>query len=133
MESRAPAAARNAEPSPQDGRGRPHSAQALPGGPDLRPRGRPGAARRPGTSGAYPAPPQPPLERVLCGTFSSADLAEGSLGRLPTQACAATPLLQAARRAQTVQQEGPRSGGWGEEAQARGATVARTERASFPF
>ena len=56
MESRAPAAAHNVEPSPPDGQGRPHSAPGTPRWPSPqtpRPAGRCPPA---GTSGAYPAP-----------------------------------------------------------------------------
>lgn len=108
--------------------------QALPGGPDLRPRGRPGAACRRGPCVRIPLPPQPPLRAgALLGTFRPADLAEGKPGEA-THPGAATPLLRRpdgppnqfpAGRAQGV--------GVGEEAQARGQRSHARNAHPFPL
>lgn len=135
MESRAPAAAHNAEPSPPDGRGRPHSAPGTPRWP--RPQTPRPAGRCPpaGTSGAYPAPAAAAIKSgcFAWNFFVPQTWRRGSLGRLPTQACAATPPSSGgptgppnqfpAGRAQGV--------GVGRGSPGAGATVARTERASL--
>lgn len=137
MESRAPAAAHNAEPSPPDGRGRPHSAPGTPRWP--RPQTPRPAGRSPpaGTSGAYPAPAAAAIKSgcFAWNFFVPQTWRRGSLARLPTQACAATPPPQAARRAPRTssRREGPKEWGWGEEAQARGQRSHARNAHPFPF